>query len=230
MIYVVSDLHGYPLELFLKLLEKAEFSENDTLYVLGDVIDRGEHGVELLKWIMEQKNVKLILGNHEAMMLKCDFMFETDEIPSVFDLRGIQHVNCANWLSNGGYSTLDALSILRNSQVQKILDFLRETSLYEQVSVNGKEFLLTHSGLDNFNKDKAIEDYSVHDLIWCRPGLNARFFDDKILVFGHTPTICYGNEYAGKPIITDTWINIDAGVAAGYLPVVLRLDDLKYFS
>ena len=166
MIYVVSDLHGYPLELFLKLLEKAEFSENDTLYVLGDVIDRGNHGVELLKWIMGQKNVKMLRGNHENMMLNCEFLFETDDIPSMFDLHGMQRVNVVNWLTNGGDITMQALSILRNSQVQKILEFLRETPLYEQVTVNGKEFLLTHSGLDNFNKDKAIEDYSIHDLIW----------------------------------------------------------------
>lgn len=230
MIYAVSDLHGYPLELFLKLLERAGFGDDDILYVLGDTIERGEHGIELLMWIMRQKNVKLILGNHESMMLKCDFLFETDEIPAVYELLGDRRMFYRNWLSNGGHTTLNALSALRYNQIQRILDFLRETPLYEQVTVNGKDFLLTHSGLDNFNKDKAIENYSVHDLIWCRPSLNARFYDDKMLIFGHTPTIVYGNEYAGKPIITETWINIDAGVAAGFTPVVLRLDDFKYFS
>lgn len=31
MTYVISDLHGYPLEKFKELLEKAEFSNNDFL-------------------------------------------------------------------------------------------------------------------------------------------------------------------------------------------------------
>ena len=41
MIYVISDLHGYPFDKFMALLKKAGFSENDFLYVLGDVVDRG---------------------------------------------------------------------------------------------------------------------------------------------------------------------------------------------
>lgn len=49
MIYVISDLHGYPLAKFKKLLEKAAFSNNDFLYLLGDCIDRnGDGGVEML--------------------------------------------------------------------------------------------------------------------------------------------------------------------------------------
>ena len=70
MIYVTSDLHGYPLELFKKLLDKSGFTDDDFLYVLGDVADRGEAGVELLLWIMAQPNVELILGNHEACFFR----------------------------------------------------------------------------------------------------------------------------------------------------------------
>ena len=40
----------------------------------------------------------------------------------------------------------------------------------------------------------------------------------------------YGNEYEGKIIINETWIDIDAGAASGFDPVLLRLDDMKQFS
>ena len=41
MIYAaVSDLHGC-YEKYLSMLEKIQFCEADTLYVLGDVVDRG---------------------------------------------------------------------------------------------------------------------------------------------------------------------------------------------
>ena len=46
MTYVISDLHGYPIEKLKKLLEKADFIENDFLYILGDVIDRNGDGGE----------------------------------------------------------------------------------------------------------------------------------------------------------------------------------------
>ena len=39
--YVISDIHG-EYEKFMELLEEIELEENDTLYVLGDVLDRGE--------------------------------------------------------------------------------------------------------------------------------------------------------------------------------------------
>ena len=48
MNYVTSDLHGYPLADFLRLLDKARFSDADDLIILGDVIDRnGDGGVEI---------------------------------------------------------------------------------------------------------------------------------------------------------------------------------------
>ena len=49
MVYVTSDLHGYPLAEFKELLAKANFSDNDYCFVLGDVIDRGPESIELLR-------------------------------------------------------------------------------------------------------------------------------------------------------------------------------------
>ena len=62
MIYATSDAHGYPLDSFLRMLEQAGFGDADTLYVLGDVIDRnGDGGVAMLRWIMSRPNVRFIL-------------------------------------------------------------------------------------------------------------------------------------------------------------------------
>ena len=48
MIYATSDLHGFSLERFQNLLDHAGFSDNDYLFVLGDVIDRnGDGGIGL---------------------------------------------------------------------------------------------------------------------------------------------------------------------------------------
>ena len=69
MIYAASDLHGCSVESFQALLDQAKFSEEDFLYILGDVVDRGEHGAELLSWITQQSNMQLLLGNHEALLL-----------------------------------------------------------------------------------------------------------------------------------------------------------------
>jgi len=39
-IYVLSDLHGH-YNIFIKMLEKINFSDDDVLYILGDCCDRG---------------------------------------------------------------------------------------------------------------------------------------------------------------------------------------------
>ena len=67
--YVLSDIHGY-LNRFTSMLERIGFSDQDTLYILGDVIDRGPEGVRLLEQIRQTPNMILLLGNHEYMCLQ----------------------------------------------------------------------------------------------------------------------------------------------------------------
>lgn len=229
MIYVTSDIHGYPFEKFRKMLESVNFSADDFLYVLGDVIDRGDDGVKILRWLMLQPNAQLVLGNHEAMMLASRFIFDEITEKSIEDLTGSKLDAYSNWIANGGQKTVDALKIVRGSELEYIFEYLEEAPLIETVSVNGRDFILTHSGLGNFRKDKKLNEYTPHELLWNRPDINTKYFDGVTAVFGHTPTVCYGEEYKGKAVFTDTWVNIDTGAAMGMSPMLLRLDDMKEF-
>lgn len=233
MTYVISDLHGYPLEKFKKLLEKAEFSNNDFLYILGDVIDRnGDGGVEMLCWLLEQPNIQLILGNHEAMLLSCEFVFDEITNESVEAMNTEKVELLSNYMFNGGDLTLAYLRELNKTSpetVSDILDYLHDAPLYEAITVGENDFLLVHAGLGHFSPDKKISDYSNYELTWSRPGLNETYYDDIITVLGHTPTMHYGSMYKGKIIKTKTWINIDVGAGFGQEPVLLKLDDFKEF-
>lgn len=62
MIYVTSDLHGYSLEKFKDLLNKVGFCDDDFLYILGDVIDRGSDEYQ-----------KLLDNAYEALSQNSDF-------------------------------------------------------------------------------------------------------------------------------------------------------------
>ncbi|MEE3450556.1 MAG: metallophosphoesterase [Acutalibacteraceae bacterium] len=228
-IYVISDLHGYPIDNFKSLLSKAEFSYDDYLFVLGDVIDRGADGIKYLKWLMLQSNVELVLGNHEAMMLSCDFLFDDISEESISRLSVKKLKLLETWLANGASRTLEELSIIRPTERKYILEYLREAPLYEELDIDGKNFILTHSGLGNYSADKELSDYTADELLWNRPKITDKYNDETITVFGHTPTYFYGEEYNGKILKTDTWINIDAGCGHGNSPVLLRLDDMKEF-
>ena len=234
MIYAISDLHGLPLDTLKQLLKKVNFSDKDWLYILGDVIDRNNGGgVEILLWLLEQPNVQLILGNHEAMLLSCDFVFEEITTESIESFTQEKMEFLLTYTQNGGDVTLTALKNLMKTDpyaVGDILDYLRDAPLYETVSAGDNDFLLVHSGLGNFEKAKKISSYTADDLLWTRPDINEVYFDNVITVFGHTPTIYYGDIYNGKIIRTKTWINIDVGISSGNSPVLLRLDDLKEFK
>lgn len=230
--YAVADLHGYPLEKFEALLEKAGFTDEDYLYVLGDVVDRnGDGGVRMLRRFMEMENVEFVLGNHENMLYKCKFLFDEDA-PDYASFNAQQIRAYDHYTRNGGAVTIVNLRALGEQEpdaVGDIFDFIIEAPIYAAVTCGGRDFILTHAGLGNFSPDKRLKDYTLDELIWTRPTIDTEYFDDIITVFGHTPTLYYGEEHRGKVIKTRSWINIDAGAASGLPPALLRLDDLEVF-
>ena len=228
MIYVISDLHGYPHEKFLDLLARAGFGKDDFLYILGDVVDRnGDGGVETLQWLMYQTNVQLLLGNHEQMLLACAFVFDeiTEGSIDSWDAEKIDILT--RYQLDGGDVTLKAMQKLDTQQ--DILDYLRDCPIFEAVSAGGKDYLLVHSGYENFAPDKKISAYTDDELLWAFPALDTVYYKDFMTVFGHTPTLAYGDEHDGKIVKTETWIDIDVGAGYGREPVLLRLDDMKEF-
>ncbi len=229
MQYVCTDLHGFSLEKFETMLERISFCDSDFLWVLGDVIDRGNDGVKILKWLMARKNAQLILGNHEDMLLNCDFLFDEATAESIADLNPIKLNTYLTWMSNSGRPTLEALSATRYKEIRYLLKYISDCPLYKELNVNGKKYVLTHSGLGNFKKEKQLYEYTNNELLWNRPTQDTEYYDDAMVIIGHTPTVYYGEEYKGRAFSTETWIDIDVGAGLGLNPMILRLDDLKEF-
>lgn len=231
MIYTISDLHGYPVEKLKQLLKLAEFSDDDYLFILGDVIDRnGDGGIGILRWLLTVTNATLLLGNHEAMLLTCEFVIDEISEETLSDLTREKLEMLSNYIANGGNVTLRELRKLPRETQQDIFDYLKDCPLYETVTAGGKDYILVHAGLDNFRKDRKLSDYSVDELIWTWPEFTDEYFDDVHTVFGHTPTRSLDPCCSGKILRTRTWTDIDVGAAYGNEPVLFRLDDGKTFQ
>ena len=165
-IYVMSDIHGEG-ELFHQMLERIHFSDNDILYILGDVIDRGPDGIELLKEIKSKKNIIMLLGNHEYMMLQC-----YREQPSGFD--------CFRWNRNGNELTMDAFRRLNVEDQQSILEYLKRLPTHAEICVDGIDYYLVHG----------FPASSEEEEVWKRPELNERNPKPGCrVVIGHTPVL-----------------------------------------
>ena len=93
-----------------------------------------------------------------------------------------------------------------------MIDFIREFLIYEELTAAGKNYLLVHAGLGNYSPEKEIEDYSLHDLIWMRADYEKQYFEDTIVITGHTPTQeIEGNPRPGYIYRKNNHIAIDCG-------------------
>lgn len=70
MIYAVSDLHGC-YDKYMKLLERLNKTSDDSLYILGDIVDRGSEGIKILLDLINRKNVFSCRGNHDHLRSFC---------------------------------------------------------------------------------------------------------------------------------------------------------------
>ena len=56
MTYCIADIHGCYAE-YRELVEKLALSPEDTLYILGDAMDRGPEPIQVIRDIMGRSNV-----------------------------------------------------------------------------------------------------------------------------------------------------------------------------
>lgn len=251
--YVISDIHGC-YETFLKLLKQVNFNDNDTLYILGDIIDRGNKSYEMYCWVKEHinKNVFMIVGNHEDMFMS-----------DVYGLRGYMlEKKRQECMKNGTeftmseedekrykyfrmylfgyiadqYGTINYLSThnkLSLEDFEEMFDFFYNLPYYYEIEVNNKKYTLVHAGCY-----EDIEDTPVDTFIWDRSFAERNLYiPNKNIIFGHTPTITSHYEKKGGIIIKKfsdnaTTINIDCGCVWKHNNSslgILRLDDLQSF-
>lgn len=215
MIYVCSDIHG-DYDRYRVLIEKISLRNEDTLYILGDVIDRGKEGVRILQDMMTRPNVVPLLGNHELMAASClGWMLEEITETSLAALGPAQLGALHGWMCNGGEPTFRAVCSLPREEREALLEYLQEMELYCQVETGGRAFLLVHAGLGRFEPDKALKDYDLEDFLFCRPDLDKAYYSDKYLLYGHTPTrMLYrqlGNHPADTILHRGMQIAIDCG-------------------
>ena len=231
MIYVMGDIHGN-LRRFDSVMDQIRLSPVDTLYVLGDVIDRHPDGLAILRRFMKMDNVRMILGNHEYMMLKA---IGTPGVRSTLSLK-----NLSLWYRNGGKVTHDALKRLRIETRKEIFAYLESLPLNIDLTVNDVRYKLVHGGpveeYPEWHPDYPDETFYA---VWKRWSKYEQPSDDYTMIFGHTPTdhyqlghilrIWYGERLigldcgSGFPEGPDPWDHHQGRLAC------LRLDDMQEF-
>ena len=235
MIYVMSDIHGQRRR-FDSIMKKIDLKPEDTLYVLGDVIDRNPDGIKILRQLMAMPNARMLLGNHELMMLKALYYPIPEKARAPEWYRGRMK---SIWYKNGGDITWDYLKHLKKTVRQEIFEYLDKLPVNIELELNGRQFILTHAApTDLYERYDYKYDSAREFAVWMRFE-NYPVVEGRTVVFGHTPT--FNLNFDSPMTVWDVgyWIGIDCGCmfpergdpwsgAAGRL-ACLRLDDMKVF-
>ncbi len=218
MTYVMADIHGN-LQRFNSIMEQIKFTEDDHLYVLGDVIDRFPDGIQILQKLFRMKNATVLLGNHEQLMLRAVWL------PA--DISAIKH-----WYQNGGQMTHKAWLDLTPKEKMEIILGFQKCPLNTEIKIREETYLLCHgSPLELFDEETSEWPSPVFHTIWERIKPQDEMPQGKTVIFGHCPTGIYQPIQPMALWYGDRKIGIDCG--AGYAEYgrlcCLRLDDMKVF-
>ncbi|MBR2353809.1 MAG: metallophosphoesterase [Clostridia bacterium] len=210
MTYLVSDLHGC-FEKFKRLLKEIHFTDDDVMYVLGDIVDYGEESIDLLCDLSMRYNVIPIVGEHDLKALK--MLTEMDKMlkgaapdPEILG-------EMTAWITEGGQPTMEGFKKLDEDMKEGVLEYLSDFALYEEITVKGQNYLLVHAGIADFDPDTALDDYMPEDFISEPADPDRVYFDDVTMVVGHTPTYTIDGAEKGKIHYSDGAIFIDCGAA-----------------
>lgn len=216
--YVVSDIHG-EYDKFIELLNYISFNQEDTMYVLGDVLDRGPAPIKVILEMMKHSNIYGISGNHEVMALTClRFLMQeiTEKNLEEIDAIGDILENLEIWNANGSGSTISDFRRLDRETQLLVYEYISDFTIYEEITIDEQDYLLVHAGLDNFRPDRLLEDYTLDELIWGRPDYEREYFSDVIIVTGHTPTqLIKENTAPGEVYRKNNHLAIDCGACYG---------------
>ena len=176
--YVIGDIHGCIKSFRALVREKIKLQKEDTLFLLGDYIDRGPDSKGVIDFIIELQResytIKPIIGNHEYMLLK--------------SLDDEEEFN--QWRKNGSQQTLMSFGVSEemaeqswsiHSIPESYIQFLCGLKYYEKT----EDFYFVHAGLGRGINDPTED---LETLLWSRKEQYSRtLLRNRILVHGHTP-------------------------------------------
>ena len=239
-ILAVSDIHGN-LEFLKGALNAAEFSAEDILFVVGDVLEKGKHSLETLRWLMELSRthtVYTLRGNCDQITL--DFMARQG-----WDNEMVWRVMHSHWWADTGFfwqlaagtgiplngpGDLPALREAITRDYSAELNFLRAMPTV----IETQHHIFVHGGIPREDRLEELENYPLlKNDDFLGQGLSFR----KWVIVGHWPVTLYRTDIArADPIVERERhiISIDGGCvlkADGQLNVLIIPDrDSEDFS
>lgn len=234
--YACSDLHGR-YDLAEQVI--AHLNPSDTLYFLGDAIDRGPSSWETLMLMLTHPQVEFFLGNHEDFLCKAHHEERTSVIIDRYQY--LRSDVTKIWSYNGGEEMIRKCADLRERDpetLQLILSLLDAAHIEEFFTNDrGQNLHLTHAG---YSPDR--RPFDNEELIWNRSHIYRNWpenpaYENIYMIHGHTPidSVCdydENREVSDGPLsyCGGHKIDIDLGSALYGWTTMLNLDTFEYIN
>lgn len=187
MKYVMSDIHGCYDE-YIRMLELINFSDEDELYILGDIFNRGNKPLEILDHVLGNKNIHLLKGNHEKMFEEA---YESGDM--------------SLWYYNGGDTTYVEIVNKSGGYEEMLYKYIKKLPFVKVID----KFILVHAGLyfpNNCNELTIEEFVNIQEedtCLWDRSNVGSidNTFKDYKVIVGHTPVQSITNNCEDVKII-----------------------------
>jgi serine/threonine protein phosphatase 1 len=169
-IVAIGDIHGCATAL-RTLIEAIDPQLEDTIVVLGDIIDWGPNSRDCVKQLIDLSSrchFVLVRGNHEEYLLEA--------LESKSGLR--------SWLNFGGEETLKSYPYSGGDEFidPSHVGFLKAARDYYETD----DFIFVHASYDP-NKRMAEQSNTTRQWEFVEPGKMRPHFSGKIVIAGHTP-------------------------------------------
>ncbi len=198
----MGDIHGCDIALEL-LLKQLKLAADDTLVVLGDVVDRGPNSRRVVEQLLEtatQCRLIFVMGNHEEMLLD--------------SLAGGDWAR--TWQAYGGRQTVVSYGSIERIPEEHLEFFGSGLNFWE---TEGEIFI--HANLE---PGVSLEEQSPEWLRWTHlTGFEQPHPSGKRVICGHTP------QRSGLPLLMSGWVGIDTlAFGPGWLTVLDVATDQVY--
>lgn len=188
-VLVMSDLHG-DVEGFRQVLKEFHVSSSDALVIVGDILEKGCHSLQLLQEIMndsKQGNLYLVAGNNDTIFEE----WRNNEI-SLEDVKWYMNsrensilIEMAHEL-HLNYETLEEIQRLKETIFKEYQDEIHFLSEIPEI-IESETTIFVHAGIQPKNLDEQDPHYCL--CAWEFAKTNESF--EKMVVVGHWPASNY---------------------------------------
>lgn len=212
-IIVMSDIHG-AITLFKKALKKISYNEQDVLIIVGDICEKGENSLELIRYLLKLKKTHEIY----CVMGNCDTIYEDienddEENDQLVKRYMLIRKECLfnEMCKESNIEVNEQLDVSKMKEILR-LNYQKEIAFLKNnpILLESEKAIFVHAGIEN----KPLNEQDAMKCLEMPSFMNQKNTSNKWILVGHWPVSNYDSKIHNNNIRIDKkkrMIGLDGG-------------------